>query len=382
MTNREPLLEIEGLKTYFFTDEGIVKAVDGVDMSITRGHTLCVVGESGCGKSITARSILQIVDRPGKIVEGQILYHRRRTPPLFPPQTGGDERGGASANTVTDMIDLAALPTWGQEMFSIRGKEIAMIFQEPMTSLSPVHTIGFQIIEAIRLHEPMSKLEARNRAIEMLQRVGIPRPDQRVDSYTFELSGGMRQRAMIAMALSCNPQLLIADEPTTALDVTTQAQILDVMLNLKDEFGMSMLFITHDLGVVAEVADDVAVMYLGCVVEQGDVFSIFEDPKHPYTRALLDSIPKVGMAEDERLESIRGMVPNPYNRPSGCPFHTRCNDAMPGICDVYYPRPIILEDGREVRCWLYGEPDETQAPAAQTTAVLEAAVPRRVGRAI
>ncbi|MEN8174075.1 MAG: ABC transporter ATP-binding protein, partial [Chloroflexota bacterium] len=243
---KEILIEIKDLKTQFFLDEGTVKAVDGVNLDIHRNRTLCVVGESGCGKSVTARSILQIVDSPGRIVEGEILYHRHQ---------------------MADVIDLAAMNPRGKAIRKIRGKDIAMIFQEPMTSLSPIHTVGDQITEALLLHLPISKDAARERAIELLRLVDIPHAEQRIDTYPFQLSGGMRQRAMIAMALSCNPSLLIADEPTTAVDVTTQAQILELMLELQDEYHMAIMLITHDLGVVAEIADDVAVMYLGQVVE-------------------------------------------------------------------------------------------------------------------
>ena len=331
------LLEVTNLKTHFFTDEGVVKAVDGVDLAIERGKTLCVVGESGCGKSVTARSILQIVDPPGRIVGGQILFHGRQT---------GNGAG-------PDVVDLAALDPRGSQIRAIRGREIAMIFQEPMTSLSPLYTVGEQIIEAILLHLRLTKAEARARAIELLGKVGIPRPDQRVDAYPFQLSGGMRQRAMIAMALSCDPVLLIADEPTTALDVTTQAQILDLIRALQAELGMALMLITHDLGVVAEMADDVVVMYLGVAAETGDVDAVFHDPKHPYTRALLRSIPKVGLKARQRLASIQGMVPNPFNRPRGCPFHPRCDDFMPGRCDVLVPEPVYLGPRREVRCLLH-----------------------------
>jgi peptide/nickel transport system ATP-binding protein len=253
-----------------------------------------------------------------------------------------------------ETLDLTALDPRGSEIRDVRGKDIAMIFQEPMTSLSPVHTIGNQIVEAIRLHLPLSKEEAEARAIELLGRVGIPRPAERMDTYTFQLSGGMRQRAMIAMALSCDPSLLIADEPTTALDVTTQAQILDLMLELKDEFGMSIMLITHDLGVVAEMADDVVVMYLGIVVEKGGVVDIFHNAQHPYTKALLRSIPKFGLrASGERLDSIRGMVPDPYSRPDGCPYHPRCDFMMPGKCDRMSPSTYRIGEDRLVRCLLY-----------------------------
>jgi oligopeptide/dipeptide ABC transporter ATP-binding protein len=367
------ILEVRGLKTHFFLDEGVVKAVDGVDLKVRRGETLCVVGESGCGKSVTARSILQLVDRPGRIVEGEILLsHGPREEPNGKARTDG----GATATETRQVLDLASLNPRSKAMRDIRGKEISMIFQEPMTSLSPVHTIGEQITENILLHLPMNKQEARDRAVEELGRVGIPNPQSRVDAYPFQLSGGMRQRAMIAMALSCNPSLLIADEPTTALDVTTQAQILELMRGLQDELGMAIMLITHDLGVVAEMADDVAVMYLGIVAERGDVDSIFHDPKHPYTRALLRSIPRMGRSKaNQRLDSIRGMVPHPYNRPTGCPFHTRCDEFMEGFCEEILPPRIPLatsgepvsngphpgqvsdgplESAREVRCLLYG----------------------------
>lgn len=333
----DSVLEVKGLKTHLFTDEGVIRAVDGASFSVPRGKTLCVVGESGCGKSMTARSILQVVDAPGRIVEGEVLFCGK----------GGEK------------VDIAKLKPSGVEIGAIRGNAISMIFQEPMTSLSPVHTIGDQIMEAIRVHEDVDKAKARERAIEMLRRVGIPRPDERIDAYTFELSGGMRQRACIAMALACDPELLIADEPTTALDVTTQANILDLVLELQAEFGMSVMFITHDLGVVAEIADDVVIMYLGIVVERGDVDSIFHDPQHPYTQALLRSIPRVGRGRKERLASIPGMVPHPFDRPAGCPFHTRCDRFMKGVCDADMPPVVKVKQDREVRCFLYvDKPDD------------------------
>ena len=265
--SNEVFLEVKGLRTHFFTDEGVVKAVDGADFQVRRGKTLCIVGESGCGKSITARSILQLLAKIGKIVEGEILLSR--------------DSG--------EVLDLAALKPQSKVMQSIRGKEISMIFQEPMSSLSPVHTIGNQIMEAIQLHFDTDKKEAKRRAIDILERVGIPKAETRLGSYVFELSGGMRQRAMIAMALSCQPRLLIADEPTTALDVTTQANILDLIRELQKDMDMTIIFITHDLGVVAEIADEVVVMYLGKAVESGDVDTIFHDPKHPYTCLLYTS---------------------------------------------------------------------------------------------
>lgn len=329
------LLSVRDLKTYFHQDEGTVKAVDGASFDVFPGKTLGIVGESGCGKSVAARSVLRIVEQPGRIVQGEILW--RRT------QGNGQE----------DVVDLARLPSRGREMRSIRGAEIALVFQEPMTSFSPVHTIGSQIIEAIRLHRRASKREARGRAIELLRSVGIPRPEQRVDEYAYQLSGGLRQRAMIAMALSCDPKLLIADEPTTALDVTTQAQILDLLSRLQEEKGMAIMLITHNLGVIAEMADAVAVMYLGRVVERGPVDDIFHAPKHPYTEALLRSIPSIQSQSRVELPTISGAVPHPYNRPAGCPFHPRCQRFMRGTCDQQEPTLLPAGDSQEVSCFIY-----------------------------
>ncbi len=324
-----PLIELKGLKTYFFTEDGVVKAVDGVSFSIDPEQTLGVVGESGCGKSVTALSIMGLVPMPpGKIVGGEILFHK-------------DGR----------TIELHKLNPKGKEYRSIRGKEIAMIFQEPMTSLNPVFTIGYQIMEAIMLHQRVSKREARKKAIEMLRQVGIPEPEQRVDEYPHQLSGGMRQRAMIAMALSCNPSLLIADEPTTALDVTIQAQVLDLMQNLKKEFRAAIMLITHDLGVVAEMCEEVVVMYLGKVVEHAKVRPIFHEPKHPYTQGLLKSIPSLA-TKKKRLEPIKGVVPDPLHAPPGCPFNPRCPHAM-DICTQEVPPLKEVSSGHEVACWLY-----------------------------
>src|SRR5262249_5084783 len=277
---------------------------------------------------------------PGRIVEGQILFRRQK---------------GAHASDARAPVDLAQLESYGEEMRAIRGAEIALIFQEPMSSFSPVHTIGNQISEAILLHQNVGKREARARAIEVLRRVGIPLPEQRLEAYSYQLSGGLRQRAMIAMALSCNPSLLIADEPTTALDVTTQAQILDLMRHLQHDYGMAIMLITHDLGVVAEMADDVVVMYLGRVVEQAPVDEIFYAPKHPYTQALLRSIPHIRSQSRERLASIAGFVPHPYNRPPGCPFHPRCTAFMPGVCDRREPDLQQVGDQHAVSCFLYPE---------------------------
>ena len=336
--NTAPLLTVRNLKTYFPQDEGTVKAVDGVSFVLYPGRTLGIVGESGCGKSITARSILRIVDRPGRIIEGQLLFRRQKATTASPTDT---------------VVDLAQLAPYGEDMRAIRGAEIALIFQEPMSSFSPVHTIGNQLIEAILLHQRVSKREARARALEVLRHVGIPLPEQRLEAYSYQLSGGLRQRAMIAMALSCNPSLLIADEPTTALDVTTQAQILDLMRRLQHEYGMAIMLITHDLGVVAEMADDVVVMYLGRVVEQAPVDEIFYAPKHPYTQALLRSIPHIRSKSREHLASIAGFVPHPYNRPPGCPFHPRCASFMPGVCDRHEPDLQQLEAQHAVSCFLY-----------------------------
>lgn len=326
----ENVLEINDLRVQFRTLDGVVSGVEGVTLSVRKGETLGLVGESGCGKSVTAHSIMRLLPkRIAKIASGEIWFRRR----------DGSEH------------DLAKVDPEGSLIRSIRGNEIAMIFQEPMTSLSLMHTIGAQIIEMVQLHNNVSKKEARDRAIEMLQRVGIPRPERLVDEYPFRLSGGMRQRAMIAMALSCNPKLLIADEPTTALDVTTQAQILDLMLELQSDYGMALLFITHDLGIVAEIADDVAVMYLGRIVERSDVYTIFNEPKHPYTQALLHSIPKIAMRREE-LVPIKGMVPSPYRRPSGCYFHPRCTQRF-DLCSQIEPANTRLSENHEVRCLLY-----------------------------
>jgi peptide/nickel transport system ATP-binding protein len=331
MSRSELLLEVTDLRVEFPTRDGVVKAVDGADFSVKRQTTVGLVGESGSGKTVTAFAILQVITQPGRVSGGRVLLH----------QDGGES------------IDLARLDPRGQKIRSIRGKEISMIFQEPMTSFSMMHTIGFQIMEAILLHQKVSKREARQLTIEMLRRVGIARPEERVDAYPFELSGGMRQRAMIAMALVTHPRLLIADEPTTALDVTMQAQIMELIRELQAEMGMSVLLITHDLGVIAENCDEVIVMYLGEVMERADVEQLFADPLHPYTRALLRSIPRLGQGKAWELEPIEGMVPSPYHRPSGCPFHPRCPASMPGVCDTLRPVLTQLSDGRAVRCHLY-----------------------------
>jgi len=336
MTNSAlPILSVKDLKTYYFQDEGVVRAVDGASFDVYSGRTLGIVGESGCGKSVTARSILRIVEETGEITEGEILLRQ------------------SHGNGQVDEIDLTKLDANGRKMRAIRGGEIALIFQEPMTSFSSFHTVGNQIVEAIRLHSDMDKKQAREHGIEMLRMVGIPKPERRFDEYSFQLSGGLRQRVMIAMALSSSPSVLIADEPSTALDVTTQAQILDLMRRLQEENDLAIILITHDMGVIAEMADDVVVMYLGRVVERGPVDDIFHAPLHPYTQALLRSIPSIMAEPRTKLATISGSIPHPYARPTGCPFHPRCTEAMPGICDVREPVLQSISPGRDVSCFLY-----------------------------
>ena len=330
------LLEIKGLRVSFPLDEGTVQAVEGVDLTMRRGEVLGVVGESGCGKSVTAHSVLRIIPPPGRIDAGQILFHP-------------SHQAGANG-----AIDLARLNPTGSEIRNIRGRDIAMIFQEPMSSFSPVHTIGSQIEEAILLHQTVSPEQARKMTIDLLRLVGISGAEQRVDNYPHQFSGGMRQRAMIAMALSCTPSLLIADEPTTALDVTIQAQILELMRGLQKRIGMAVMFITHNLGVIAQIADTVAIMYLGQVVEYGPVREILRNPKHPYTVDLLRAVPRLGKTAKQRLVAIEGSIPSPFQRPTGCPFHTRCSRMIPGRCEVHMPAITRLDDQHTVRCLLYG----------------------------
>jgi len=341
--NRNLLLDVKGLKTYFYCDEGTVRAVDGVDFQVRRGRTLGIVGESGCGKSVTARSVLNMVPKPGRITEGEITLYR------------AIEADGSPGCLQVEQVKLSDLDPKGAEIRSIRGCEIALVPQEPMMSLSPVHNLGNQIMEAIILHQNVTKTEARKKAIEMLDLVGMPQPKRTIDRYPHELSGGMRQRGMIAMALSCHPSLLIADEPTTALDVTTEAQILQLMRRLQQELGMAIMYITHNLGVVAQMTEEVIVMYLGKVVEQASVDAIFHNPAHPYTQALLQSIPHLGQTtrDRQRLASIRGMVPDPYAIPKGCSFHPRCSRVMPGVCDQQEPPLFKVEVRHEARCFLY-----------------------------
>lgn len=332
----DAVLSVRNLKTYFELDEGTVRAVDGVSFDVRPGEVVGIVGESGCGKSITMKSILRLVAHPGRIVDGEILYR--------PSQDDG---------TFGDPIDLTRLPPRGRRIRQIRGGEIALIPQEPMASFSPLHTIGNQIVEAIRLHRSISRRNARELAIEKLHEVGMPSPEQRVDAYSWQLSGGLRQRAIIAMALSCNPTVLIADEPTTAIDVTTQAQVLELLRTLQKQHGSSILFITHDLGVIAQVADHVVVMYLGRVMERGPARKIFHEPKHPYTRALLKSVPSVHSEARVKLPTIEGTIPHPLHRPQGCPFHPRCSEAMPGTCDVSVPALHPNDAEQPVACFLH-----------------------------
>jgi oligopeptide/dipeptide ABC transporter ATP-binding protein len=318
----EALLEVTDLRTAFHTHGGVIRAVDGVDLSIAKGGTLGVVGESGSGKSVTALSVMRLIDPPGRIEStSRILFEGR------------------------DLVSLS-----DDEMTAIRGNEISMIFQEPMTSLNPVFTVGEQIAESVRLHQDVGKREAEARALEMMRLVGIPSAEKRMRDYPHQMSGGMRQRVMIGMALSCNPKLLIADEPTTALDVTVQAQILELMKELRDRLGMAILLITHDLGVVAEMVDEVAVMYGGKVVERGPVAQIFANPQHPYTEALLRSIPLLGMRYTTPLKAIRGMVPSPLDWPPGCRFAPRCDYAF-DRCTTELP-PLHEVQGQEAACWL------------------------------
>jgi len=330
MNQSRPLIEIKNLKVNFFLDEGIVEAIKGVSLDIPSNRTLGVVGESGCGKSVLSQALLRIIPNPGKIVDGEILYHQQNKKP----------------------IDLVKLDEKGKQIRSLRGKEIAMIFQEPMTAFSPLYTIGNQVMETIILHQKVNKTKARERAVQILKKVGVPRPDLRIDQYPFELSGGLRQRAMIAMALSCNPALLVADEPTTALDVTVQAQILRLMKDVQNEFKMAMVFISHDLAVISEVADEVAVMYLGRVVERASAAEIFSHPKHPYTHGLLKSIPTIESDVKDRLIPIAGTVPDPFQQISGCSFFDRCPEAKTEICQQSVPTLDKISDQHEAACHL------------------------------
>ena len=333
------LLEVKDLKVHFQMNEGLLKAVDGVDLTVREGRTLGIVGESGCGKSVTNQALIGIVPHPG-VVTGQILLHKKRGVTLEKP------------------IDIVKLPRNGKEIRSIRGGDIGMIFQEPMKAFSPVHTIANQLCEGIMLHVEPNKKKAWDIALHALKQVGVNNPRQRMNEYPHQLSGGMRQRAMIAMALSCNPAILIADEPTTALDVTMQAQVLKLMNDLKQKFNSAVIFITHDLGVIAEMSDDVAVMYLGRVVEYTDVDTLFHNPRHPYTIALLQSIPSVTRKAKSELEVIEGTVPYPMNMKPGCGFYSRCKKRVDGLCNVQDVPLVDIGNGHKVRCML----DEARRP--------------------
>jgi peptide/nickel transport system ATP-binding protein len=337
----QPLLSVRNLKTFFMMDEGTAKAVDGVSFDVQPGQIVGIVGESGCGKSVTIKSVLRIIQKPGQIVGGEILFRRRGT-------NGRGGRGGQAA-----VVDLVGLDAYGREMRAIRGSEIALIPQEPMAALSPVHTIGNQLVEAVRLHQDISKPDAEHIVLERMGEVGVPSPKERVGMYSWELSGGLRQRVMIAMALACHPTLLIADEPTTAIDVTTQAQVLSLLRGLQEQHGMAIIFITHDLGVIAQIADYVVVMYLGRVMETGPVDDIFHRPQHPYTKALLESIPTMYAPSKELLPTIVGSIPHPFNRPVGCPFYPRCPAYMPGTCDRGLPALLPVNDRQAASCFLY-----------------------------
>lgn len=330
--NGTDLLDVTDLKISFKTDEGLVTAVDGVNFSIKRGQTLGIVGESGSGKSVSTQAIMRLLPKNAMIdPQSSIKLHRKNG----------------------ELVEVTQLKQNSRQIREIRGGEVALIFQEPMSSFSPVYTIGNQIMESILTHRQVSKKQAQEIAVDLLDRVGIPNPRQRFKQYPFELSGGMRQRAMIAVALASNPSVLIADEPTTALDVTIQAQVLQLMKDLQDELGMAIIFITHNLGVIAQIADEIAVMYLGSIIERGPRRAIFHSPKHPYTVNLLHAIPRIGKGTGGRLAAIEGRIPSPLNRPSGCRFHTRCTEAIAGRCNVDVPAITPVGDNHTVNCFLY-----------------------------
>jgi peptide/nickel transport system ATP-binding protein len=369
---RQLLVKVQDLHVEFDVRDGIVHAVDGASFNLYRGQTLGIIGESGCGKSITAKAIMNMVPKPGKM-RGEITFY---------------EKTGQNGDEAIEEIRIDQLHPDGQRIRKIRGGHIGMIFQEPMSSLTPVFSAGFHIIEAAKLHRfvpldtigdtmtkniqakrNITKDEALDIAVDMLQRVGLPNPESRVDSYPHQLSGGQRQRVMIAIALSALPDLLIADEPTTALDVSIEAQILDLMRELQETADMAIMFITHNLGVIAEIADEIVVMYMGKEVERSNTIEVFENPKHPYTVSLLGSIPQIGEKKSE-LATIEGMVPSPFDLPSGCVFHPRCPDYMPGKCDKVYPEYTEVEDGHWARCLLFegSWPDTHEAQAIKEAA--------------
>ena len=322
------IIEVKDLHLRFYQEEGIVKALNGVSFDINKGQSIGLVGESGCGKSVTAYSLLRILPASAKIISGSSNFRKRSG----------------------EVIDLTKINPDSEEIRKIRGAEISIIFQEPMTAFSPLYTIGNQICENLLLHQDISPNEARDKAIDLLRRVGISNPDQRVDEYSFQFSGGMRQRAMIAMAIACDPRVLIADEPTTALDVTIQAQVLRLINDMKNNYNLSLMLITHDLGVIAHMVDHIYVMYLGSIMEHGPIKQIFKNPQHPYTRDLLKSIPKVTGTEGE-LASIEGTVPDAYNLPDGCPFHTRCREKIPELCTTGSPKVTQVGDEHYVSCY-------------------------------
>ncbi|MGF1660445.1 MAG: ABC transporter ATP-binding protein [Rubrimonas sp.] len=329
----EPMLRVENLTISFRTDEGPITPVQGVGFDVSEGRTLGLVGESGSGKSVSTKALMRLLPGSATIERGSRMRYVAKSGEAF---------------------EIEALRAGSRALRRLRGGEIGMIFQEPMASFSPVYTIGNQMIESIRLHRGMNAREARDEAVEMLTKVGISNPEGRVDQYPHELSGGMRQRAMIALALSAGPRLLIADEPTTALDVTIQAQVLALMGDLQRDLGMGLIFITHDLGVIAQIADDVAVMYLGAIVERGPAREVIRSPRHPYTRGLLDAIPTLDRL-DARLKPVPGDIPSPSQRPSGCAFHPRCAQAIKGLCERKAPEETQMPGGRAVRCWLHAE---------------------------
>ncbi len=342
LSGDDVVLEIRDLSTYFYTDLGVARALSGVTFDVPAGLVMGLVGESGCGKSVTALSIMRLVPHPGRVVRGEITLRRHV----------------GAGSEFTEEIMLTDLDPRGPEIRAIRGAEIAMIFQEPMASLNPSYTVGDQIMEAISLHQGATRDDALRQTVDILHRVEMPNPERVVRQYPHELSGGMRQRAMIAMGLSCRPSVLIADEPTTALDVTTEAEILDLMRDLQAEIGMTIVMITHNLGVVAQMCDRVAVMYLGRVVEECTVDDLFYDPQHPYTRALLRSIPRVEQSRHDRLHPIQGVVPDPYATVTGCPFHDRCDSCIQGLCDARVPAETLVAQDHRVRCFLYTDEAE------------------------
>jgi len=335
----DPILQVADLSISFRTEEGLITPIQGVGFEVGRGRTLGLVGESGSGKSVTTKALMRLLPGNARIDPASRIRYRAKS---------------------GEWIEVHTLRDGARALRRLRGGEIGMIFQEPMASFSPVYTVGNQMVESIRLHTPLNRREARALAIEMLVKVGLSNPGQRIDQYAHELSGGMRQRAMIALALAAGPALLIADEPTTALDVTIQAQVLDLMRDLQRDLGMSMIFITHDLGVIAQIAQDVAVMYLGTIVERGPVREVLKSPQHPYTRGLLRAIPSLDRL-DKRLSPVPGDIPSPSERPAGCPFHTRCAEAIAGVCDRIPPAETVLGPDRSARCHLLAQPGRATA---------------------